>query len=84
MTEHLEASHALADRLELPLDPFASVRLVAERHPATRPVFERYGIPYLDSPVPVGEPIIQSATARGVPLANLDGLLEELQRAVGS
>lgn len=35
------------------------------------------------SPVPVWEPIIQAATARGVPLAKLDGLLEELQRAAG-
>ncbi|MBR20852.1 MAG: amidohydrolase, partial [Leifsonia sp.] len=57
---------------------------VAERYPRTRPVFERYGIPYVNSPVPVWEPIIQSAAARGIPLSRLDGLLEELQRAVGS
>ena len=84
LAEEVEASRALADRLELPIDPFASVRLVAERYPRTRPVFERYGIPYVNSPVPVWEPIIQSAAARGIPLSRLDGLLEELQRAVGS
>lgn len=84
LTDEVAASRDLADRLELPLDPFASVRLVAERYPATRPVFERYGIPYVDSPVPVWEPIIQSAAARRVPLTRLDGLMEELQRAVGS
>lgn len=83
IAEQLEASRRLGDRLELPLDPFTSVRRVADRHPATRPVFERYGIPFIDSPVPIWEPIIQSATARGVSLARVEGLLEELQRAIG-
>jgi len=84
LAEEVAASRRLAERLDLPLDPFASVRLVAERYPATRPVFERYGIPYLNSPVPVWEPIIQSAAARNIPLAALDGLMEELDRAIGS
>lgn len=83
LSEQLAASRTLADRLELPLDPFASVRLVAERYPATRPVFDRHGIPFVDSPVPVWEPIVQSATARGIPLDRVGALVDELHRAIG-
>jgi len=84
LLEEVAASRRLADRLELPLDPFASVSLVARRHPATKPVFERYGIPHTNSPVPVWEPIVQSAAARGIPSARQAELIDDLNAAIGS
>jgi predicted TIM-barrel fold metal-dependent hydrolase len=83
LAEEVEASRALADRLELPIDPFASVSLVAERYPATKPVFERFGIPHTNSPVPVWEPIVQSAAARGLPSSRQAELVDELNRVLG-
>jgi uncharacterized protein len=84
LTEEVALSRRIADRLELPLDPFASVRLVAERYPATRPVFERYGIPHTDQTVPVWEPIAQSASARGVGAERQAELLQDLNDALGA
>lgn len=83
LAEEVAASRELADRLELPIDPFASVALVASRYPATRAVFERHGIPYRTSPVPVWEPIVQSAAARGIPAARQSELIDELNTAIG-
>ena len=84
LAEEVAASRALADRLELPVDPFASVALVAERYPATKPVFERYGIPHTNSPVPVWEPIVQSAAARSIPSARQAELIDDLNDAIGA
>lgn len=84
LREEVALSRRLSDRLELPLDPFASVRLVAERYPATKPVFERYGIPHTDQTVPVWEPIVQSAAARGIGASRQAELLDDLNDALGS
>ncbi|GAA2221677.1 amidohydrolase family protein [Herbiconiux moechotypicola] len=84
LAEEVAASRALADRLELPIDPFASVALVASRYPATKPVFERYGIPHTDSAVPVWEPIVQSAAARNIPAARQAELIDDLNDALGT
>ncbi|MGA1837095.1 amidohydrolase family protein [Herbiconiux sp. 11R-BC] len=84
LAEEVAASRALADRLELPVDPFASVALVARRYPATKPVFERFGIPHTNTTVPVWEPIVQSAAARGIPSARQAELIDELNRVIGS
>ncbi len=61
-----------------------STALVAEAWPATRAVFERYGIPWHDSPVPFWEPISQAAAARGLGPAALARLVAELNEATGS
>lgn len=83
IAEEVAASRRLAERIELPLDPFMPVAAVAERWPAAGPVFERYGIPHRDSPVPVWEPIVQSAAARGLGAASQAALIEDLERAIG-
>lgn len=76
-------AQALADRLELPVEPFMSVAEVARRYPRTKPVFERFGIPHTDVTVPVWEPIVQSAAARGLGASEQAALLEALNDAVG-
>jgi uncharacterized protein len=73
----------LAERLELPIEPFMSVAEVARRYPRTRPVFERFGIPHTDVTVPVWEPIVQAAAARGLGAAARAALLEALNDALG-
>lgn len=83
LAAEVEASRRLGDRLELPLDPFMPVRAVAARWPATRAVFERHGLPFRDSPVPVWEPIVQSAAARGLGASAQAALIEDLERAIG-
>jgi predicted TIM-barrel fold metal-dependent hydrolase len=79
------AEHALplAERLELPIEPFMSVAEVARRYPRTREVFERFGIPHTDVTVPVWEPIVQSAAARGLGRAAQAALLDALNDALG-
>jgi len=62
---------------------FMAISLVAEQWPATRKVFERYGIPWQDSPVPFWEPIVQAAAARGYGPTEQQRLLDELNRAAG-
>ena len=42
-----------------------AISLVAEAWPQTRPVFEQFGLPWQDKPVPFWEPIAQAAAARG-------------------
>jgi hypothetical protein len=55
---------------------------VAAAHPATRAIFERYDIPWRDSPAPFWEPIVQAAAARGYGPAATARLLAELNEAV--
>lgn len=62
---------------------FMAVSLVAEQWPATRQVFEKYDIPWQDSPVPFWEPIVQAAAARGYGPTEQQRLLDELNLAAG-
>jgi hypothetical protein len=65
-----------------PVTGMMPVSLVADSWPATRPVFEKYSIPWQDSPVPFWEPIAQAAAARGYGPTNLERLLDELNAAI--
>ena len=62
--------------------PFMAVSAVARVWPQTRPVFQRYNIPWEDSPVPFWEPIVQAAAARGLGPQDRERLLEELNEAI--
>jgi len=55
-----------------------SISVVARAWPVTQPVFERYGIPWKDTPVPFWEPIAQAAAARGLGPEARQKLIEEL------
>jgi uncharacterized protein len=74
----------LAQRSGLPLSTdrpigrLMSVSAVAHAWPATQRVFERYGIPWEDNPVPAWEPIAQAAAAHGLGPAAQARLIEEL------
>lgn len=55
---------------------------VAVTWPETQCIFEKYGIPWQDSPVPYWEPIAQAAAARGMGLCEQARLLAELNEAI--
>jgi hypothetical protein len=61
--------------------PMMAVSLVAAAWPATQLVFERYGIPWEDSPVPYWEPVVQAAAARGMGPKERERLMDELIEA---
>jgi hypothetical protein len=61
-----------------------AVSMVARVWPQTQAVFERYGIPWKDSPVPFWEPIAQAAAARGYGLQARQQLLDELGEATSA
>jgi uncharacterized protein len=73
----------LTDVEEAVPSPMMAVSLVAAAWPATRVVFEKYGIPWEDSPVPYWEPVVQAAAARGMGPAERDRLMAELIEARG-
>lgn len=54
------------------------VSMVAREWPQTQETFEKYGIPWRDSPVPAWEPIAQAAAARGLEPVRQQALIEEL------
>jgi uncharacterized protein len=60
-----------------------AVRAVAGAWPATRPIFEHYGITWRDAPVPYWEPILQAAAASGMGPAQMQRLLDDLNAAIG-
>jgi predicted TIM-barrel fold metal-dependent hydrolase len=62
---------------------FMAVPLVAATWPATQAIFEGYGIPWQDTPVPAWEPILQAAAAHGWGPHDQQRLLEALNAAVG-
>jgi hypothetical protein len=81
----LSAPKSLPREPEKPNGPVTGtmpVSLVADSWPATRPIFDRYGIAWLDSPVPFWEPIMQAAAARGYGPTDLQRLLDELNAAI--
>lgn len=59
-----------------------AIRAVAEAWPETRPIFDRYGIPWKDTPVPHWEPIAQAVAASGGGPKVQRRLLEELNEAI--
>lgn len=60
-----------------------SIRLIAEAWPATRSVFDKYGIQWKDDPLPFWVPVEQSACALGMSPEDLRRLLQELNEAAG-
>lgn len=60
-----------------------AVSLVAATWPGTQEVFERYGIPWKDAPVPYWEPVVQAAAAHGMGPTEQQKLLAELMEAAG-
>ena len=67
---------------ELEVSPFMAVSAVAAKWPATQAVFDRFGLPWRDSPVPYWEPVVQAAAARGWTPSDQQRLLTELNAAV--
>lgn len=65
-----------------PIKANLSVSLVAEIWPETRPVFEKFGILWQDSAVPMWEPIFQAAAARGHNPEKQQRLMAELNEAI--
>lgn len=59
-----------------------AVRAVAEAWPQTRAVFDKHGIPWQDTAVPVWEPVVQAAAARGYNSPARQRLLDELNEAI--
>lgn len=62
--------------------PQMAVAAVALTWPETQRIFEKYGIPWHDSPVPYWEPIVQAAAARGLGPEGQARLLVELNEAI--
>jgi len=63
--------------------PQMAVAAVALTWPETQCIFEKYSIPWHDSPVPYWEPIVQAAAARGLGPEGQARLLVELNEAIG-
>lgn len=61
--------------------PNTAVSYISNAYPATRQVFEQYGIPWKDSPVAFWEPIAQAAAARGYGPTMLKKIITELEEA---
>ncbi len=72
----------LPDGVAKPIGRLMAVRAVAEMWPETRVVFDTYGIPWRDTPVPHWEPIAQAAASRGCGPEVQRRLLEELNEVV--
>ena len=62
--------------------PHMAVAAVALTWPETQRIFEEYGIPWHDSPVPYWEPIAQAAAAHGLDPDEQARLLAELNEAM--
>ena len=67
-----------------PVTGLVPVVAIAQRWPETARVFEKYGIPYEDSPVPDWEPVAQAAAAKGYGPEKQARLLEELNEIIAS
>lgn len=65
------------------ISEYMSVAEVARIWPNTQTVFEKYGIPSVDTTVPFWEPIIQAAATHGLGPEKRVLLLQELQEAAG-
>jgi uncharacterized protein len=74
----------LADAQGARPTPFMAVSLVANTWPQTRAVFDQYGIPWKDTPVPYWEPLAQAAAARRMGPTARQKLMDELLEAAGT
>lgn len=61
---------------------FMAVRLVVEEWPQTQAIFEQFGIPWNDCPVPDWEPIVQAAAAKGLGSKKQEDLLATLNEII--
>jgi predicted TIM-barrel fold metal-dependent hydrolase len=73
----------IEDKTGLTIGRFMAVSAVAAAWPETAPVFEKFRIPWQDSPLPYWEPIGQAAAARGWGPQDQQRLIEELNAAIG-
>ncbi len=62
--------------------PHMALAAVALTWPGTQRIFEKYGIPWHDSPVPYWEPITQAAAAHGLAPEEQACLMNELNEAI--
>ena len=72
----------ITDPAGLKIQPMMAVRAIAQAWPETRPVFEKYGLPWQESIVPFWEPLVQSAAAHGLAPSSRQRLLEDLNEAI--
>lgn len=63
------------------IDANTPIQALAAAWPATRPILERHGLAWQDTPVPPWESLEQAAAARGHGLAALTALIAELRDA---
>ena len=68
--------------IEKEIQGFMAVRLVVEAWPETQAVFDRFGIPWRDCPVPAWEPITQAAAAQGLGIDKQKSLIKALNSAI--
>ncbi len=81
-TSHAGIITELASTEGVGVEPYMAVSLVAETWPESQAVFEKYGIPWKDSPVPFWEPIAQAAAARGFGPKKRQQIMAELNEAI--
>jgi hypothetical protein len=72
----------IKDRKGVKISQFMAVRAVAEAFPETRAVFEKYQIPWKDSPVPFWEPIAQAAAAKRMGPKARQHMVDELNDSI--
>jgi len=66
------------------ISEYMSISAVASYWPETHQVFEKYNIPWKDSPVPFWEPIAQAAAARMMGPKARQRLVDELNEAISN
>ena len=80
------AAAAVVTEIEDPtaasVEPYMAVRAVVEAWPETRPVLDRYGIPWQALAVPFWEPLAQAAAASGLGPSARNRLIRELNEVV--
>lgn len=64
------------------IEGFMAVKLVTDEWPETRAVFEQFGIPWSDNPVPDWEPIQQAAAAKGMGADQQRALIVALNESI--
>lgn len=64
------------------ISQYMAISAVANAWPVTRQVFDKYQLPWKDTPVPFWEPIAQAAAAHGMGPAAREKLIHELNETV--
>lgn len=65
------------------VSPYMALSAVCSAWPETQAIFSKYGISWVNNPVPFWEPIAQAAAARGLGPTARKKLLEELNSMIG-